>query len=224
MKFIRNTSTKIVSDSGAIDLLRPWKVSRTSPSTKPTMISTRVWNLPGTPAVALRALRMKKNRNSSDSSAVKNSVSTFRVMNWPSPTPTCKCCRWWLMYSVDPPDSRAGLLFSGITRSTIAVCVLLQEIECLQVGQQSRHQAHEHRQRRQAPDRQCGREYRNRDQPLAHRTQQQPAECDRCRDDAAQRHDGGTRIAQHQCDPPPTHRQRLAPPLCEAHRRHPPHP
>src|SRR5690606_15425218 len=215
MKFIRNTTTKIVSDSGAIDLLRPWKVSRTSPSTKPTMISTTVWNLPGTPAVALRALRMKKNRNSSDSTAVKNSVSTFRVMNWPSPTLTCRCCRWWLMYSVDPPDSGAGLLFSGITLSTLAVCVLLQEIECQQVGQQSRRQARQHRQRRQAPDRQCGREYRDRDQPLAHRTQQQPAECDRCRDDATQRHEGGKRISQHQCEPPHPRCQRLAHSLCE---------
>src|SRR3546814_10720974 len=146
---------------------------------------------------------MKKISNSINSSVVKNSVSTFRVMNWPSPTLTCRCWRVWLMYSVDPPDSGAGLLFSVITRSTLAGCVLLQEIQCQQVGQQSRHQAHQHRQRRQAPDRQCGREYRDRDQPLAHRTQQQPAECDRCRDDAAQRHDGGKRIAQHQCKPPP---------------------
>src|SRR3546814_13817074 len=115
---------------------------------------------------------MKKNRNSSDSTAVKNSVSTFRVMNWPSPTLTCRCCRWWLMYSVDPPDSGAGLLFSGITCSTLAVCVLLQEIKCQQVGQQSRHQAHQHRQRRQAPDHQCGREYRDRAQPIATRLKQ----------------------------------------------------
>src|SRR5690606_23359777 len=209
MKFIRNTSTKIVSDSGAIILLRPWKVSRTSPSTKPTMISTRVWNLPGTPAVALRAVVMKKNRNSRDSTAVKNSVSTFNVMNWLSPTLTCRWCRWWLMYSVEPPDSGAPLAFSAITRSTLAVYVLLQEIQCHQVGQRSRHQPGQQRQRRQPPHRERGREYRDRDQPLAHRTQQQPAECDRCRDDATQRHEGGKRIAQHQCEPPHPHCQCL---------------
>ena len=90
MKFIRNTRQKIVIDSGAISLLRPWKVSLTSPSTKVTMISTRAWNLPGTPAVALRALRMKKNRNSTDNNNVKNNVSTLIRMNAPSPTCICR--------------------------------------------------------------------------------------------------------------------------------------
>ncbi len=66
------------------------------------MISTTVWNLPGTPEVARRAEAMNTPRNNSDSTAVKNRVSTFKVMNAPSPTLTCRCCRWWLMYSVEP--------------------------------------------------------------------------------------------------------------------------
>src|SRR5690606_19898440 len=69
----------------------------------PTMISTKAWNLPGTPAVARRAQRMKETTNSRPSTKVKNRVSTFKVMNAPSPTLTCRWCRWWLMYSVDPP-------------------------------------------------------------------------------------------------------------------------
>jgi hypothetical protein len=89
MKFIRNTTQKIVSASGAISLLRPWKVSRTMPSTKPTTISTKAWNLPGTPGVALRAVRMKKNRNSAHNTSVISTLSMLIVMNLPSPT-----CHW----------------------------------------------------------------------------------------------------------------------------------
>ena len=89
MKFIRNTTQKMVIASGAISLLRPWKVSRTRPSTKPTTISTAAWNLPGTPAVALRAVRMKKNRNTDDNINVNSTLSMLMVMNLPSPT-----CHW----------------------------------------------------------------------------------------------------------------------------------
>src|SRR5690606_28947824 len=115
MKFIRKMTTKMVSDIGAIILLRPWKVSRTSPSTKPTMISTMLWNLPGTPEVARRAQRMNTTTNRIDSTAVKNRVSTFKVMNVLSPTLTCRWCRWWLMYSVEPPlAGSVAIVLSGI--------------------------------------------------------------------------------------------------------------
>ena len=46
---------KMVIASGAMNLLLPWKVSFTVPSTNSTSISTAVWNLPGTPLVARRA-------------------------------------------------------------------------------------------------------------------------------------------------------------------------
>ena len=57
MKLNRNTQQKIVSASGAMSLLVPWKLSRTWLSTNSTIISTKFWNLPGTPAVAVRAAR-----------------------------------------------------------------------------------------------------------------------------------------------------------------------
>src|SRR3954468_11802837 len=149
MKFIRNTRQKIVIDSGAISLLRPWNVSRTRPSTKVTTISTTVWNLPGTPAVALRALRMKKNTNSSDRTAVKINVSTLSFMNAPSPTLTCQKCRWWLMYSVDPPD----VVVSALTRSTLFVSTgaCADPVQCQQVAQRAGGQPDQQRQRRQLP-------------------------------------------------------------------------
>ena len=57
MKFINRIQQKMVSASGAISLLVPWKVSRTCVSMKSTITSTKSWNFPGTPAVALRAAR-----------------------------------------------------------------------------------------------------------------------------------------------------------------------
>ena len=47
MKLNRNTQQKIVSASGAISLLVPWKVSCTCSSTNSTINSTKVWSLPG---------------------------------------------------------------------------------------------------------------------------------------------------------------------------------
>ena len=57
MKLNSRIQQKMVSASGAISLLVPWKVSRTWVSTNSTITSTKFWNLPGTPAVALRAAR-----------------------------------------------------------------------------------------------------------------------------------------------------------------------
>src|SRR3954468_17426696 len=166
MKFIRNTRQKIVIASGAISLLRPWKVSRTRPSTNVTTISTIVWNLPGTPAVALRALRTKKNTNNSDRIAVKINVSTLSFMNAPSPTLTCQKCRWWLMYSVDPPD----VVVSALTRSTLCVATgaRADPVQCQQVGQRTRSQSRQQRQRWQAPRGQGQRERCQHHHPFPH--------------------------------------------------------
>ena len=59
MKFIRKIQQKIVSASGAMSLLEPWKLSRTWVSTNSTIISTKFCQGPGTPAVALRAANQK---------------------------------------------------------------------------------------------------------------------------------------------------------------------
>src|SRR4249919_284261 len=191
MKFIRNTRQKIVIDSGAISLLRPWNVSRTRPSTNVTTISTTVWNLPGTPAVDLRALRTKKNTNSSDSTAVKISVSTLSFMNAPSPTLTCQKCRWWLMYSVEPPDAGSVMpLLSALIRSTGARA---GPVRCHQIRQRADRQSRERRQRRQAPYDQHEREHHDHQHPFRHYAEQQPGERHRCALDATRQRDRNRR-------------------------------
>ncbi len=57
MKLNRNTQQKIVSASGAISRLVPWKVSFTCESTNSTTSSTKFWNLPGTPTPSRLARR-----------------------------------------------------------------------------------------------------------------------------------------------------------------------
>ena len=55
MRLKRNTQQKMVRPSGARSLFVPWNESFTWPSTNSMSISTKFWNLPGTPAVAVRA-------------------------------------------------------------------------------------------------------------------------------------------------------------------------
>src|SRR5690348_14765641 len=189
MKFIRNTRQKIVIDSGAISLLRPWKVSRTSPSTKPTMVSTKAWNLPGTPEATLRAASQNDTKNSVDSTKVKINVSTLSVMNVLSPTLTCQKCRWWLMYSVEPPVA-ASVIFSALT---LCPCRPLrpQPAQTRQPGHQSRHQTRQHRQRWQLPSLQRDTQRHEHHQPLRGRPRQQRRESEPRRHRAPQREQRG---------------------------------
>jgi hypothetical protein len=87
----------MVSASGAMNLVLAGKVSLTMPSMASTIISIAHCNLPGTPAVARRATRMKKNKKRTASSSLKKMLSMLRVMNGESPTETVRCSRWCLM-------------------------------------------------------------------------------------------------------------------------------
>ncbi len=91
MKLNNRIQQKMVSASGAISLLWPWKVSRTCASTNSTSTSTKFWNLPGTPAVALRATIQNETMKTSPSSTEKKMLSTLKVQN---PWPYCRFCRW----------------------------------------------------------------------------------------------------------------------------------
>ena len=71
----------MVSDSGAISLLRPWKVSRTMPSTNDRIISIAHCSLPGTPAVARRDTRMNSQKNTSTASSMKKMLSMLISQN-----------------------------------------------------------------------------------------------------------------------------------------------
>jgi hypothetical protein len=57
MKLNRNTQQNTVGAMGAISLLVPLKASLTLLLTNSTTSSTKLWNLPGMPEVALRAAR-----------------------------------------------------------------------------------------------------------------------------------------------------------------------
>src|SRR5690606_24055019 len=164
MKFIRNTRQKMVSDNGAISLLRPWKVSRTWPSTKPTTISTTVWNLPGTPAVALRAVYRKKTRNSPDNANPYSTLSMLMAMTLPSPTCHWRCCKWCWMYSVDPPpEADSALTFYPDTK-----------VQNQWVRDQSDREPCQQRERRHAPNTRCDCEYQYHHRPLQAGAQHQP--------------------------------------------------
>jgi len=65
----------MVSASGAMRRLEPWKLSRTWVSTNWTMISMKFCSLPGTPVVALRATHQNSPKNTTASATEKNTVS-----------------------------------------------------------------------------------------------------------------------------------------------------
>ena len=65
----------MVSASGAMRRLVPWKLSRTCSSTFSTIHSMMFCVNPGTPVVALRATHQNNPKNTTASSTEKNTVS-----------------------------------------------------------------------------------------------------------------------------------------------------
>ena len=84
IRFMKNTQTKIVSPSGAISRLLPWKVSLTLLSTKSTIISTASWVLLGTPDVAFFATRPNIQTNRSPRNTDQNIESTLIAIGLPA--------------------------------------------------------------------------------------------------------------------------------------------
>ncbi|MNF92598.1 hypothetical protein D3C85_1191320 [compost metagenome] len=91
MAFIRNTQTKIVSASGAITGLRPWKLSFTLPSTKPISTSTKFCKAPGCPEVAFFAAMRKSNTKIRPSATDQPRVSTWKAQK---PISFASCAVW----------------------------------------------------------------------------------------------------------------------------------
>ena len=92
MKLNSRIQQKIVSASGAISLLVPWKVSRTWVSTNSTTTSTKSCALARHAGrVALRATSKKKPTNTRPSSTEKKMLSTLKVQK---PSPYCRLARW----------------------------------------------------------------------------------------------------------------------------------
>ena len=82
--------------SGVTSSLSAWNVSRARTSTMPSTISANAWNLPGTPAVALRAAQARSPKTTIPTSPDMISVSRWKVQK---PWPTWLLTRWWEMYS-----------------------------------------------------------------------------------------------------------------------------
>src|SRR5512137_1465997 len=100
--FMKMIQMKTVIASGAMKLRSPCTIDLLCSSTISTIISTKAWKRPGTPGVAARAARCRRNSVSARQATEKMIVS--RLMTEKSTMNFClpvdRCVRWWTMYSV----------------------------------------------------------------------------------------------------------------------------